>query len=218
MHVGIILDGNRRYGEKIGEGKLRGHLHGAKQVEKLIDWCVELGLDELTLFTFSTENFNRSLIERETLFGLFRKHFSELKEDPRLNDVKVNFSGRINMFPEDMQNIMEELMEKTFSNNKLTVNFAMAYGGRFEIIDAVNSAIRAGFPVTEESFKEHLQVSNDVDLIIRTSGEKRLSGFLPYQGVYAELFFLDKYWPEFEKEDLVSIIEDFKRRSRRFGK
>lgn len=218
MHVGIILDGNRRFGEKIGEGKLKGHLYGAQKVEKLIDWCIELNLDELTLFTFSTENFNRSLIEKETLFSLFRKYFKKLKDDPRLNDIKVNFSGRISMFPKDMQKIMEELMEKTHHNTKLTVNFAMAYGGRIEIIDAVNKAVSSGKKVDEESFKKLLYVGSDVDLIIRTSGERRLSGFLPYQGVYAELFFLDKMWPEFEKKDLINIIEKFTSRSRRFGK
>ena len=223
--IAIILDGNRRYGKKIGN-MLKGHGVGAKKIGELFNWCKELGIREVTLYTFSTENFNRSKEEVDYLMKLFKMQFKRLKRDKRVNDgeARINFIGRLELFPLDLRQDMEELMEKTKGNKEFIVNFAVGYGGRGEIIDATkkiiskikNNEIKEE-DINENLFSENLYMKDEPDILIRPGGEKRVSNFLLYQCAYSELFFLDKLWPEFEKEDLVKVIEEFKRRERRFG-
>lgn len=224
-HIAIILDGNRRYGEKLGN-RLKGHIHGLKKIEELLKWCRDLGIKELTLYTFSTENFNRSEKEVSYIMNLFRKYIKRLKNDKSLqkNKLKVNFIGRLGMFPQDIQKEMKEVMEKTEGNDGFKVNFAMAYGGRSEIIDAIKKIIKKVKnneinidDVDENTLSENLYLKNEPDIVIRPGGEKRISNFLIWQSYYSEWFFLDKLWPEFTKEDLVKIIDEFKGRERRFG-
>jgi len=224
-HIAVILDGNRRYGKKIGN-KFKGHAVGAKKIEKLFDWCKELGIKEVTLYTFSTENFKRSKEEVDYLMRLFKEQFKRLKKDKRVSEgeVRINFIGRLELFPFDLRQDMKELMRKTAGNKDFTVNFAVGYGGRAEIVDSLlkiikkikNKEINAE-DVDEKLVSENLYLKSEPDILIRPGGEKRMSNFLLWGCAYSELFFLDKLWPEFEKEDLVKIIEEFKARERRFG-
>jgi len=224
-HLAIIIDGSRRFAKRLMLKPYKGHEWGAKKVEKLFEWCKDLNIKELTLYCFSIENFNRPKDEFDYLMNLFKKEFTKMKDDPRLKDIKINFIGRLNMFPKDVQDSMTVLIEKTKNSKPYVINFAMAYGGRAEVIDAtrkIAEAVKEGKlnieDINEQVFEKNLYNASEPDLIIRTSGEKRTSGFLIYQGAYAELFFIDKMWPEFEKEDFVKAIEEYSKRERRFGK
>ena len=224
-HIAIVLDGNRRYGNKIGN-KFKGHVVGAKKVEELFDWCKELGIKEVTLYTFSTENFNRPEKEVDYLMKLFRRQVKRLNEDKRMKkgEIRVNFIGRLDLFPKDLEEDMLKLMEKTAGNDDFIVNFAVGYGGRAEIVDSIKKIIQKIEnkeieikDVNEELVSENLYLKREPDIMIRPGGEKRMSNFLLWQCSYSEIFFLEKLWPEFEKEDLVKVIEEFKARERRFG-
>ena len=222
--IAIILDGNRRYAKKLGLQQWKGHEFGIKKLEELLDWCLELEIKELTLFSFSTENFNRSKNEINFLFGLFKKKFEEMKNDDEIlkKGIRINLIGRIEMFPADIRKSMQETAEKTKGNDKLTVNFALAYGGRQEIIDSVKK-ILANNPninpasINEELISNNLYLKSEPDLVIRPGGEIRTSNFLTWQSVYSEWIFINKLWPEFTKNDLVKCINEFNSRERRFG-
>ena len=221
-HIGIILDGNRRYAKKILKEPWKGHDSGADKVEKLFDWCKDLGITELTLYIFSLQNFNRDKKEVDYLMDLFCKSFEskKIKEKIQVNKIKINFIGRKHLLPPKVKEIIERLQEETKEYADFTANFAMAYGGREEIVDGVNKIIKEGKikEVDEKLFSEYLQLRHEPDLIIRTGGERRTSNFLVWQSWYSEWFFLDKYWPEFEKEDLVKTVKEFSQRERRFGR
>ena len=227
-HIGIIVDGNRRFAKRLMAKPWKGHEWGAEKIKKLFEWCQEVGVNELTLYTFSIENFNRPKDEFDYLMKLFAKTFKDIKSksnDEKYKKIKINFIGRISMFPKDVQDSMRDLMEATKNHKPYTINFAMAYGGRAEIIDAtkkIAEQVKKGKldidKINEETFSDNLYMKDEPDLIIRTS-ESRLSGFLLWQGSYAEIIFLpNKLWPEFEKEDFVACIEEYKNRQRRFGK
>ncbi len=221
MHVGIILDGNRRWAKERGMPTLMGHTKGFDKVTKLMEWAKEMNIKELSLYCFSIQNFNRTDEEKKYLFNLFRKQIDILLKDPKVEEekMKVRFAGRIEMFPEDIQEKMKELMEKTTNHDNFIVNFAMAYGGREEIVDAVKKLQNKGIEITEENIQQNMWVPENMDVVIRTSGEFRLSNFFIWQANYAEYFFLKKYWPAFEKEDLERVVNEFKAiRERRFGK
>lgn len=220
--MGIILDGNRRWAKKHGWKPWRGHEEGSKKLEQLLDWLLELGIKEVSLYCFSIQNFSRNELEKKYLFDIFRKEIERLINDKKIdeNKIKVRFTGRISMFPLDMQEKMKELMEKTKDYGQHIVNFAMAYGGREEIVDTVNKMIKDGCAeITEEGLQQSMGVPEDMDIVIRTSGEQRTSNFFIWQASYAEIFFLEKLWPDFEKEDLVKVLNEFEeKRERRFGK
>ncbi|MDP4012869.1 MAG: polyprenyl diphosphate synthase [Candidatus Nanoarchaeia archaeon] len=230
-HVGIILDGNRRCAKRLMMKPWMGHEWGAKKVEKLASWCKELGVKELTLYAFSIQNFNRPKIEFDYLMKLFRTSFNDLMNDAKKwkeivdNKIRVNFIGRIWKFPKDVQEAMNTLMDKTKEFGEHVINFAMAYGGREEVIDAVKKLageIKEGKvnveDINEEVFAKNLYTESEPEMIIRTGGEKRTSNFLLWQSNYSEWFFLDKFWPEFEKEDFKQCLEEYAERERRFGK
>ena len=226
-HLGLILDGNRRFSKKLMKEPWKGHQFGAKKIEQLIEWTSELNIKELTLYCFSIENFNRPKIEFDYLMELFRKEIPRLIDDERIikNKIKVNFIGRINLFPKDIYEKMQEVMEKTKHFDNFKLNFAMAYGGRAEIIDAVKKIVNETIDgkiksedINDDLFKKYLYIETEPDLIIRTSGEQRMSGFLLWQSSYSELFFCKKLWPEFQKEDFLEIINDYNNRHRRFGR
>ncbi len=220
-HIAIILDGNRRFSRKHKLVLWKGHELGAKKVEELLDWCYELGVKELTLYSFSTENFNRNEREVGFLMNLFKNQLKRLRDDKRLdkNEIRVNFIGRLALFPKDIQDEMEDIMEKTKKYDKFTVNFAMGYGSRQEIVDAVNKLLKKGIKeVGEKEFENYLYLKDAPDLLIRPGGELRVSNFLLWQMAYTELYFTERLWPEFTKKDLIKAIEDFKCRERRFGK
>ena len=225
-HIGIILDGNRRLAKKLMMKPWKGHEWGAKKVEKLLEWAISMGVEELTLYSLSIENFNRPKLEFEYLINLFKKEFKRISTDSRINEqgIKINFIGRTWMFDDELQEILSKLSDKTKNNSKLIVNFAMAYGGRQEVIDAtkkIAEQVKSGKleieKINEDVFFENLDQSSEPELIIRTGGEKRTSNFLNFQSAYSEWIFLDKPWPEFEKKDLVSAINEFSDRKIRRG-
>jgi len=219
-HLGIILDGNRRFAKRLMLEPWKGHELGAEKIEKLLDWCREAGIREITLYCFSLENFNRPKTEFDFLMKIFKKEFSKLKKDKRIHDnkIKIRFAGKLELFDSEMQKLADELEEMSKDYNEYIINFAMGYGGRQEIIEAVKKLIKNRKEINEENLQKNLWLSDDIDLVIRTGGERRTSNFLPWQATYAEWIFLDKLWPEFEKQDLISCIEEFKSRKRRFGK
>jgi len=228
-HIGVILDGNRRFAKKLMLKPWMGHEWGAKKFWTFLDWCRELGVEEVTAYTFSVQNFNRPKDEFDYIMKLIVREFEDIKKQgyAKFNEdgVRVNFIGRTWMFPESVQQAFREITDATKNNAKYQVNFAMAYGGREEVIDAVKKLgedIKAGKvdvdKINEEAFSKYLYLNSDPELIIRTGGEKRTSNFLPWQGIYSEWFFLEKTWPEIEKEDVVKVLEEFNERNRRFGK
>lgn len=222
-HIAIILDGNRRYARKRRLQPWKGHEAGARKISELIDWAIELGIKEVTLYIFSTENFNRSKREKDFLFGLFREQFKKLKGSKRVNekDIRVNVIGKLDRFPKDMQKSVMEIIEKTKNKKGLVMNFAMGYGGRAEIVEAVRDIVKKKVPVgriNENLIKSCLCLKNDPEIVIRPGGEVRTSNFLMWQSAYSEWFFTKKLWPEFSKKDLLKIIKEFNARERRFGK
>lgn len=226
-HIGIIMDGNRRFARRLMLEPWKGHEWGKKKVEQLVDWCSELDIKELTLYAFSMQNFNRPKAEFDQLMEIFKQAALELLEDERLEkkDIRVRFLGRIHLFPEEVYKLMEQVMKRTEKHNTYTINFCMAYGGREEIIDAIKAiqkdieqGIKTIEDVDEENFNKYLYLKSQPEIIIRTGGERRTSNFLPWQGIYAEWFFLEKKWPEFDKDDLIKVIDEYMSRERRFGK
>ncbi len=226
-HVGIIMDGNRRLARRLMLKPWKGHEWGAKKVEKIFDWCRELNIHEMTLYTFSVQNFNRPKIEFDQLMRIFKENFKKIKTDRRIEkySIKINFIGRIWMFPQDIQDEMNEIMELTKDNDNYIFNFAMAYGGQEEIIDAakrIAEQVKEGKldidAINKDVFSAALYMPDEPELIIRTGGERRASNFLSFQSAYSEWFYIEKMWPEFEKEDFVEILEKYSRRKRRFGK
>ena len=226
-HIAIILDGNRRYARKLGLRPWKGHEFGLKKLEDLFKWCMELGIKELTLYCFSTENFNRTKQEKDFLFNIFKKEFDNMRyrKDIFENKIRVNVIGKFNMFPAEIRKSMLDIMKKTKKHNNFIVNFAMAYGGRQEIVEAFkkialniqkNKIKIKG--INEKLITQNLYLKSEPDLVIRPGGEKRTSNFLTWQSVYSEWIFIDKLWPEFTKEDLIKCVDEFNKRKRRFGK
>jgi tritrans,polycis-undecaprenyl-diphosphate synthase [geranylgeranyl-diphosphate specific] len=220
MHIGIILDGNRRFAKKENKESWKGHQEGAKRVEDLLNWCKELEIKQITLYCFSIENFKRPEKELKFLMKLFKKEFEKLRKDKRLkkDKIKINVFGEKERLDKGFQKLIKKIEDETKNNNNYIINFAIAYGGRQEILCAIKKLVRERKEITEENFKNCLWLKDEPDLIIRTGSEKRSSNFLPWQSTYSEWFFLDKMWPEFTKSDLEEIIKEFKNRERRFGK
>ncbi|MFH0874957.1 MAG: polyprenyl diphosphate synthase [archaeon] len=226
-HVGIILDGNRRFAKKLMLKPHKGHEWGTKKVEALIDWLGEFGIKELTLYCFSIQNFNRPKAEFNYLMELFRANFTKMLDDKRIeeNKIRVNVIGRLTLFPDDIYEKMKSIMDKTKNYDSYILNLAMAYGGREEVIDAVKKIaemVKSGKiaidGINDDVFSKYMYLDHDPDLVIRTGGEKRTSNFLVWQSNYSEWIFLDKMWPEFEKEDFVACLNEYASRHRRYGK
>lgn len=222
-HVGIIMDGNRRWARQRGLPTLEGHRRGYAQLKKVAQWCVDRGIDVLTVFAFSTENWNRSKEEVNYLMRLFEIALSRDLNELHRRNIRVAVVGRIKGLPKRLQGHITKAMNKTKHNTAGTLQLALNYGGRTEIVDAVKKVVRTArdaSKINEESISKALYTANvpDPDLIIRTSGEQRLSNFLAWQGVYSELLFIDKNWPDFNEHDLDSALAEYARRQRRFGK
>jgi tritrans,polycis-undecaprenyl-diphosphate synthase [geranylgeranyl-diphosphate specific] len=230
-HIGIILDGNRRWATGRGLSYGEGHEEGANRVEQLLDWCDELKIRTVTLYVLSTENLNRSADEVRDLYTLLEGRFKKLLEDQRIYRyrVKVKAIGQLDLLPESMRKILTDIEGRTASFGDHYLNIAVAYGGRAEITDIVRTIaqdVKSGLitpdKITEETIEGRLYTAylpkQEPDLIIRTSGEERMSGFMLWQGAYSELVFVDVYWPAFRKIDLMRAIRTFQRRTRRYGK
>ena len=221
-HVGIIMDGNRRWARAKGLPTILGHREGVKAVERTLIAAKKLGIPCISLYAFSTENWNRPKTEVLGLMGLL-KYYMKLKlEELRKENVRVRFAGNLSSLSEDIRQILYDAEEKTRNNDSMQLVVCLNYGGRQEILDAVNRMIGDGVsqPVTEELFRSYLYLPDipDPDLLIRTSGELRMSNFWLWQGSYSEYYFTDKLWPDFGGQDLEMAVADFYRRERRYGK
>ena len=224
QHIAIIMDGNRRWAKQHKLQALQGHQYVTdKVIEPLVDRCIELKIPYLTLWAFSTENWQREKSEVEGLMQLFRKAFQKSVEDLHQKGVRLNYIGDMSKFPKDIQESVQKWMEISKSNTKITVSFALNYGGRDEIIRAIHKAQKNNADlsqITQDQFSTFLDTANmpDPDMIIRPGGEKRLSGYLAWQAVYAELYFTDLLMPNFGPKQLDAAIEEYDSRQRRFGK
>jgi tritrans,polycis-undecaprenyl-diphosphate synthase [geranylgeranyl-diphosphate specific] len=229
-HIAIILDGNRRWALAQSLRTLVGHQKGAKKVEQLLDWCLNLGVKSVTLYAFSTENFRRSKREVEEVFQVVEEKLRELLDSEAIHEhkVRVKVIGRVNLLPENLQSLIKDLESTTKSYDELFLNVALAYGGRAEIVDAakkISKKVQQGEltpeEVDERLFEKYLYTAHlskqDPDLIIRTSGEERMSGFLLWQSAYSELCFLEVFWPDFRRIDFLRAIRTYQLRKRRFG-
>ena len=219
QHIAILMDGNRRWAKKNGLQAIKGHEYVVNQcIEPLIDRCIELGIPYITLWAFSTENWNRSPLEVQTLLSLFRTAFKKNAADLHKKGVRLNVIGDMSRFPADIRTQTDEWIKLSHENTKITATFALNYGGRDEIIRAVNKLPKGD--VTEEMITESLDTAGmpDPEIIIRTGGEQRLSGFMLWQLEYSELFFSDVLMPDFTPAELDKVIEEFHKRNRRFGR
>ncbi len=215
-HVAIIMDGNGRWAQRRSHFRVWGHIRGSNVVSNIVQEASDLGVSELTLYAFSTENWSRPISEVTTLFKLLKKFL--LREKKRLidNDIMFRVVGDFSVLPQETIDLILDLQNITRFNKGLKLNFAFNYGGRKEIVETVNRIIKKGDLVTEESLKENLDLS-EVDLLIRTGGEKRVSNFLLWQTAYSELYFSNTMWPDFTPNEFRAIIEEYRNRERRFG-
>lgn len=228
-HIGVILDGNRRFARVKGMDATKGHVFGADKVEELLAWCLKLDIKIITLYAFSTENFNRSEKEVDTLMELLTEKLKKFREDPAIkkNGVRIKVIGRLEYLSEELNEQIAQAEEMTKDHNNFQLNIAISYGGRAEIVDAVKKIaqkIEEG-QISIDQIDEDLLGTNlytgdmpDPDLIIRTSGEERLSGFLLWQSAYSELYFTEVFWPAFRMIDFWRAIRIYQQRERRYGK
>lgn len=227
-HVGIIMDGNRRFAQRLGLDPAAGHVLGRRTLEEVLNWCTELGIKHLTVYAFSTENFKRDDEEVELLMDLFEANFRKMAEDPRVHrdHIRVRVLGRVDLLPERVQAAARYAEEKTKGYDRYFFQVAVAYGGREELLSAfrtIAAKIKSNGmkpeDITEETISGHLYTQGlpDPDLILRTSGEERISNFLLWQAAYSELYFADVYWPGLTKKEFLKALRSYQLRKRRFG-
>ena len=222
FHLGIIIDGNRRWARERGLPKIEGHRKGLNNLWEIVKIVKRRGVKILTLFIFSTENWNRSKEEVEYLLGLFKNTITENLTKIDKQGIKVNVVGKRDGLSDDLLTHIRALEQQTKENKEMVVNLAFNYGGRLEIVEAAKKASdfarNKGEEIDIKSLTNNLWIPEDVDLIIRTGKEKRISNFLIWQSAYAELYFSDKYWPNFSEDDLDEALKDYQQRERRFGR
>ena len=228
-HIGVIMDGNGRWAKKRGLNRWDGHKEGAKVFRKICDYACEIGVKSITFYAFSTENWRRPPEEIEAIMELFREYLGEAEERENENVVKgmrMHFIGRRDDMPDDIVSLMETAEQNSRSATKIDVNIAINYGGRLEIVDAVKkiaAKVQSGEitpdEITEQDISDNIYTAgqSDPDLIIRPSGEYRLSNFLLWQSAYSEFWFSDILWPDFTTDDFDRAIDDYNHRNRRFG-
>ncbi len=230
-HIAIILDGNRRWASTKSAARVFGHLAGADTAEEVLEWCHSIGIKTITLYVLSTENLDRSKEEVAELLFVIKERLERLLEDERLVNygIHVKALGRLELLSPEIRDVLHRIEEKTKNYSNHYLNIAIAYGGRMEIVDSVRKIaeyVKEGKinpdEIDQKTVEQSLYTSYlpnpDPDLVIRTSGEERLSGFLLWQSAYSELVFVDEYWPDFRKIDLMRAIRTYQKRSRRFGK
>jgi len=226
-HLAIIMDGNGRWAKNQGMLRVFGHEKGTKSVKQTVENCAKLGIEFLTLYAFSTENWNRPKMEVDTLMKLLVSSLKKELKTLQNNNIKLNAIGNLDTLPKGVKKELVEVIKKTQSNNRMTLTLALSYGARDEIINAVkiisekvkNNIISVD-AIEESIINQHLYTQNmpDVDLVIRTSGEHRISNFLLWQIAYAEFYFTDVLWPDFNEEELTKALISYQKRERRFGK
>lgn len=225
-HIGIIMDGNRRWAKSKGKPISYGHKEGAKTLEKIVRYANQIGLEYITVYAFSTENWKRAEEEVNSLMLLLQNYLDNYAKRADTENIRVKILGDISALSNGMQKSIEKCMERTKDNTGVTFNIALNYGGRDELLKATkkiaslvqNNEIQVE-DITEQLIADNLYTKGqpDLDLIIRTSGEKRLSGFLTWQSTYSEILFIDKKWPDFEEKDLDEAIIEYQKRTRNFG-
>ena len=227
MHLAVIMDGNGRWAKKQGLFRTKGHESGTKAVTEIVEGCAKIGIPFLTLYAFSTENWNRPKLEVQTLMKLLVSSLKKELATLHKNDIRLNAIGALNDLPLKAQKELEEVIQETANNKRMTLTLALSYGSREEItktIKEISSKVKNNIisveKIDESIINEHLYTLNlpDVDLLIRTSGEQRISNFLLWQIAYAELYFTEVLWPDFRKEHLYEAILEYQNRERRFGK
>lgn len=221
QHVAFIMDGNRRWAKGRKLPIIFGHRKGYGRIEEIVKHAKAKGIKYVTFWAFSTENWNREKKEVDDLMKVFREVFKKSSMNKLMAEgALISVFGDLTPFPKDIQENVEKLMDDTRNNTNIQVNFALNYGGRPEILRAVSLLIEKGLAITEENVSNNLysQGQPDPDLLIRTGGELRLSGYLPWQSVYSELYFTDVLWPDFDSKQLDQAVEEYETRQRRFGK
>ena len=218
-HIAIIMDGNGRWAKERNLKRTAGHEKGAEIVREITSYCAKIGIKYLTLYAFSTENWNRPKLEVEFLMRLLEKHLKKELSVYLENGIKFRAIGDLSKFSKSLQNTIKVTEEKTANGKNLTQVLALNYGSRDEITRAVNKMIKNNIEITQDNISKNLDTSfmSDVDMLIRTSGEIRLSNYLLWQNAYAEMFFTKTYWPDFDKNELDDMISDYRNRERRFG-
>lgn len=226
-HIAIIMDGNGRWAKEKGQDRLYGHFHGVESVRDIVEGCAELGIEFLTLYAFSTENWERPKYEVTGLMELLVETIRKETETLNRNNIRMHVIGDMNMLPEEARKELSESLEMTSHNTGLNLVMALSYSSRWELMEAVKKIatdVKEGKlevdAISQDTLQQYLCTSEfpDPELMVRTSGEYRISNFLLYQLAYAELYFTDVRWPDFRKENLYEAILDFQRRERRFGK
>jgi undecaprenyl diphosphate synthase len=226
-HIAIIMDGNGRWAKRRGLPRVAGHRRGVETVREIVEVCAEVGVKYLTLYTFSTENWKRPKDEVSTLMRLLLKSLKERLDELNKNDIKLTCIGNIESLPDVVQKQLFEDIERTKNNKRMTLNLALSYSGRWELLEAVRSISKkvaeaklTPESITERTISDHLTTKNmpEPELIIRTSGEFRVSNFLLWQIAYSEFVILDVYWPDFSRSHLYDAIRQYQKRERRFGK
>lgn len=218
-HLGIIMDGNGRWAKKRGMPRTMGHKAGADVFKKISKECGKIGIEEVTFYAFSTENWKRPKEEVDTLMRLFKDYLLEAKADLEASgNLRIRFVGEREGISEELLALMDEAVETTSARTGTMINVAVNYGGRQEIVSAVNKLIALGKTnITEDDISNLMYTNSECDLIIRPSGEQRLSNFLLWQAAYSEFWYSDVLWPDFSEKDLHSALADFEKRNRRFG-
>lgn len=228
-HLGVIIDGNRRWAKKRGLPPWEGHRAGAEKLGKFLEWCLEVGIPYVSIYTLSTENLNRPKEEVEKLFEILKEYVNSLLSDKEKfsllekYEVKVRFVGELNRLPKPLLRLMYKLMKKTANFQKRVLNFLVAYGGKSELVNAfkkiAKEIVKKGkIQITEKDIEKHLYVSVPVDLVIRTGGYQRLSNFLLWQCSYAEIYVTKTLWPDFSKREFVRALKWFSKQKRNFGR
>ena len=226
-HIAIIMDGNGRWAKQQNKPRVFGHKNGVKSVRDVIEGCAEIGIEYLTLYAFSTENWNRPKLEVRTLMSLLVSSLKKELKTLQDNNIKLSMIGDFSRMPSNAQKELQDVIEKTKNNTRMTLTLALSYGSRHEIVNAIKR-------ISEKVVKNELQIEEiseniinnhlytfslpDVDLMIRTSGEQRISNFLLWQIAYAELYFSEVLWPDFRRRQLFEVIKNYQNRERRFGK
>lgn len=219
-HIGIIMDGNGRWATLRGKNRSYGHRAGTANVEKITEHAFNSGVKTLSLFAFSSENWARPKEEVDELMRLLEAYFKKFLKKLQKEKIRVAVMGDLSALSVKLQKVIAKSVEATMNNDKGTLNIGVNYGARQEVVYAVNKLIEKGEPVTVENISANLYTAEfgEPDLIIRTGGELRLSNFMLYQGAYAELYFTDVLWPDFDEKELDKAVEEFGKRHRRFGK
>lgn len=218
-HIAIIMDGNGRWAKKRLMPRIEGHRMGVEAVTCIVKECKTLGIQYLTFFAFSTENWKRPQEEIEKLFEIFRNYLKKIGNDYQKSDIRLKVIGDISAFPEDLQQACSTAEKETENCTGMTLSIALNYGSKAEILFAMKKLCEAKEEITEENLRKYLYTSGqpDPDLIIRTSGEMRLSNFLLFQAAYSELYFTKTLWPDFDEKELHNALKQYSKRDRRFG-